>query len=277
MGGRGGASHGAAGGRLGSARDFLRQAYGVRHANAILDILRKAPAHIQDMWAEFAGQFRASALRRGDSPDDAYYALSDDSVHLNIAYAWTSTFQTPYQVVFHEYGHMTDYLIARSQGGGWHAYSELYQGIGKNGDPIIGQSPGGGLLGRTAKEELKGHIARVSVKYADVIEKQAEKHSWDIDYATAKVLAAEARKKYSSEFDSSDISDMFEGAGIGLSRPIGVGHGLDYWIGRDNGKEIFAEIVSAEAANAGSLKAIKDYFPNTYKVYQDMMKARKKK
>ena len=50
-----------------------------------------------------------------------------------------------------------------------------------------------------------------------------------------------------------------------------------YWSGRDSGKEIFAEITSAEAAHPGSLMAIKEYFPKTYKVYQDMLKARKKR
>lgn len=82
--------------------------------------------------------------------------------------------------------------------------------------------------------------------------------------------------KYSVR-DRSDISDMFEGAGIGISYPLGSGHGLDYWSTRGNGKEIFAEIVSAEATHPGSLKAIKEYFPKTYQVYQDMVKARKKK
>ena len=77
--------------------------------------------------------------------------------------------------------------------------------------------------------------------------------------------------------DRSDISDMFEGAGIGKAYPLGSGHGTNYWSGRDSGKEIFAEITSAEAAHPGSLMAIKEYFPKTYKVYQDMLKARKKK
>ena len=92
----------------------------------------------------------------------------------------------------------------------------------------------------------------------------------------ARALVSEARGKYTM-LDRSDISDMFEGAGIGISHPLGAGHGLDYWSSRGNGKEIFAEIISAEAAHPGSLKAIKEYFPKTYQVYQDMMKARKKK
>lgn len=52
---------------------------------------------------------------------------------------------------------------------------------------------------------------------------------------------------------------------------------MDYWYRQGNSKEIFAEIISAEAASPGSLKAIKEYFPKTYQVYQDMMKARKKR
>ena len=44
-----------------------------------------------------------------------------------------------------------------------------------------------------------------------------------------------------------------------------------------NSTEIFAEITAAEAAHPGSLRAIREYFPNTYKVYLDMMKARRKR
>ena len=83
------------------------------------------------------------------------------------------------------------------------------------------------------------------------------------------------QEKYSM-LDRSDISDMFEGAGIGVAFPLGSGHGLSYWSGRGNSKEIFAEITSAEAAHPGSLRAIKEYFPKTYQVYQDMLKARRK-
>ena len=92
----------------------------------------------------------------------------------------------------------------------------------------------------------------------------------------ARALVREATGKYSFR-DRSDISDMFEGAGLGIAHPLGAGHGLDYWSSRGNSKEIFAEIISAEAAHPGSLKAIKDYFPKTYQVYQDMMKARKRR
>lgn len=48
MGGRGGSSHGGGGGaNFSGAEQFLNAAYGVRHARAILDIIRNAPAAIQ--------------------------------------------------------------------------------------------------------------------------------------------------------------------------------------------------------------------------------------
>ena len=161
---------------------------------------------------------------------------------------------------------MTDYLIARSEGHGrYSAYSELFQGFDSSGNAILHHSASGGLLGRTAKKELEGHLSRIRRYDPNMTRDQA-----------ADRLISEAMGKYSMR-DRSDISDMFEGAGIGKAYPLGSGHGTNYWAGRDSGKEIFAEITSAEAAHPGSLMAIKEYFPKTYKVYQDMLKARKKK
>lgn len=197
--------------------------------------------------------------------DDSTSAV--DSVHLNIrSVARGDVISTPYSVLFHEYGHMTDYLIARSGGyGRYSAYSELFQGFDSSGNAIMHRSSSGGLLGRTAKKELEGHLSRIRRYDPNMTRDQA-----------ADRLISEAMSKYSMR-DRSDISDMFEGAGIGKAYPLGSGHGTNYWSGRDSGKEIFAEITSAEAAHPGSLMAIKEYFPKTYKVYQDMLKARKKK
>ena len=265
MGGRGGSSHRTSAGRTSSAFDFLRRSYGENHANAVLAILQNAPEHIRSMWDDFSSQFRATRMGRNER--GAFYAPADDSVHLNISsVARGDVISTPYSVLFHEYGHMTDYLIARSEGHGrYSAYSELFQGFDSSGNAIMHRSSSGGLLGRTAKKELEGHLGRSGRYDPKMARDQA-----------AYRLSRERMGKYSMR-DRSDISDMFEGAGIGKAFPLGSGHGTDYWSGRDSGKEIFAEITSAEAAHPGSLMAIKEYFPKTYKVYQDMLKARKKK
>ena len=255
MGGRGGSSHrvGGGGGNVqnqdfANARAFLERTYGAAHANAILAMLGNAPSYVQEMWAEYGDLFRAARDRSNSS--DAYYSPAEDRVHLGIAnVARGDSIHPPYATIYHEYGHMTDYLIARTMGhGNYTAYSETY----KN-----------GLLGRTAKKELEGHLNRFMQN--NMTRTQA-----------AEALAREARSKYSM-LDRSDISDMMEGAGIGIAYPLSSGHGLSYWNSRDNGKEIFAEITSAEVAHPGSLKAIKDYFPETYQVFQQMVKERKKR
>lgn len=265
MGGRGGRSHRASGGGNTAVSDFLKGAYGDRHADAVMRILANAPEHIQEMWREFADSFRAGRLPSGS--DGAYYSPLQDRVFLNIRdVAAGDTISTPYSVLFHEYGHMTDYLIARKNGhGSAVAYSELFIGVGADGKPVMRHNSAGGLLGRTAKDELEGHIRRIQRQNPQMSRERA-----------ADALVREVNRKYNVR-DRADISDMFEGAGIGISYPMGAGHGLSYWTGRDSGKEIFAEIMSAEAAHPGSLRAIKEYFPSTYKVYQDMMKARRKR
>ncbi len=256
MGNRGSSSH-AGGSRGGSrnfaaAKAFLKRAYGANHATAIMEIIQKAPREIQEMWAEYGSQFHASKLRNGE--DGAYYSSRTDSVHLNIDSVSTGDgIDTPYEVVFHEYGHMTDYLISRQMGYGRRSsYSQIYNN---------------GELGKTAKREIEAHLTRIARLHPEL---------GDDREGIARALIQEARSKYSLR-DRANISDMMEGAGIGVAFPLGAGHGLNYWPLRDNGLEVFAEITSAKAANPGSLIAIKDYFPKTYKVYETMLKERKRK
>lgn len=161
MGGRGGSSHRASAGGGSAAFVFLRGAYGANHANAVRAILQNAPEHIRSMWDDFSGQFRATSMGRNER--GAFYAPADDSVHLNIrSVARGDVISTPYSVLFHEYGHMTDYLIARSEGHGrYSAYSELFQGFDSNGNAILYRSSSGGLWAELRSKSLKD-IFRVS-------------------------------------------------------------------------------------------------------------------
>lgn len=263
MGGRGGSSH-RAGGYFEKVRSFLQNAYGLNHANAIMAILSRAPVYVQELWRDYAMAFRAAA--NGD-PDasEAYYSPGTNDVFLGIRrVAAGGSISTPYSVLYHEYGHMTDFLIAQKFGYRQRAYSDLFGGIDASGKAILSTGVRGGLLGQTAKAELEAHISRFQQRYPSFTREQA-----------ARALINETKSKFSLR-DRSDISDMMEGAGIGVSHPLGAGHGLSYWRSRGNGEEIFAEITSAEAAHPGSLKAIKEYFPQTYNVYLTMLKARKK-
>lgn len=238
---------------------YIDSTYGATHAKAVESTLKNADSDVKAVWNKYQRKFKTSnANYNGTS---ANYSPASDSVTLNIARAASgSSYQTPYQVLYHEYGHMTDYLAARDFGyNNYTAFTEVFNGLDATGKALFVAGGQGGLLGQTAKGELKDRIK--SIKKTHGVSTKAE---------AAKILIDEITQSYSL-IARSDVSDMLEGAGIGVAYPLGVGHGKGYWKNRDNGKEIFAEIMSAEVASPDSLACIQKYFPETYKVFRNIL------
>lgn len=236
---------------------YIQSTYGATYAQSVKSSLQNADAEVKAVWNKYQGKFKTSNAKY--SGNEAFYSPSSDSVTLNISDAANgSSYQTPYQVLYHEYGHMIDYLAPRESGyGNYTAFTEVFSGLDANGKALFtGTQPG---LGETAKNEVKELIK--SIKKANAVKTKAE---------AAQILIDEINQNYSL-IARSDVSDMLEGAGIGVAYPLGVGHGKSYWKNRDNGKEIFAEIFSAEIASPDSLACIKKYFPETYKVFRSIL------
>lgn len=238
---------------------YIDSTYGATHAQAVKSTLQHADSDVKAVWNKYQGKFNTSNAQYSGS--SANYSPASDSVTLNIARAASgSSYQTPYQVLYHEYGHMTDYLAAREFGyNNYVAFTQVFNGLDSNGKVTFIQGVSGGLLGQTAKDELKTLIK--STKKAHGVTTKAE---------AVQIIIDEIKNNYSL-IARSDVSDMLEGAGIGVAYPLGVGHGKSYWKNRDNGKEIFAEIMSAEVASPDSLACIKKYFPETYKVFRTIL------
>lgn len=238
---------------------YIDSTYGAEHAKAVKSALDNADPTVTAVWNKYQEKFKTSDASY--SGNKAFYSPGSDSVTLNIATAAKgSGYQTAYQVLYHEYGHMTDYLAARLFGyNSATAFTEVFNGLDENGKAQFVAKGVGGLLGRTAKNDLKVLIK--GIKKANGVTTKAE---------AARILINEIRQNYSL-IARSDVSDMLEGAGIGVSYPLGIGHGASYWKNRDNGKEIFAELLSAEAASSESLACIRKYFPETYKVFRDIL------
>lgn len=238
---------------------YIDSTYGATHAQAVKTTLQNADPDVKAVWNKYQSKFKTSNAKYSGST--ANYSSASDSVTLDIARAASgNSYQTPYQVLYHEYGHMTDYLAAREFGyNNYVAFTQVFNGLDANGKATFIQGMSGGLLGQTAKDELKALIK--STKKAHGVTTKAE---------AAQIIIDEIKKNYSL-IARSDVSDMLEGAGIGVSYPLSVGHGKSYWKNRDNGKEIFAEMISAEVASPDSLACIKKYFPETYKVFRTIL------
>ena len=240
---------------------WFRATYGETVAKGMQALLRAADEDVVRAWNAVSADFRTKSS--GYAGSQAYYSPMDDAVTINMRSSVAgNNYQKPHQLAFHEFGHMEDYLLNRKFGDGdrLRALSESFQGRNSDGTVQLGARGTLGLLGRTAKEEVAEAVKRAKKKYGVKTKKEAVQH-WLQEIAQGKSLYAKA-----------DVSDILEGAGCGISYPLGVGHGTSYWKGRDNGKEIFAEITSAEIANAESLELIKQTFPRTYAVYREILK-----
>ena len=226
--------------------------YPKKYHSQITNFLDEAPDICRKAWNDVCEDFHTITgveykNKTGRRATGAFYSSYVDAVYLNITKASQgSSYQTPFQVVFHEFGHHMDFIFNRKYGNGDNTkgFSETY----KN-----------GIFGQTLKKEAKQAI---------------------LDFAKRKDItdSSEAERKFIKDISSkysliarSDISDMFEPVTT-KDYPFGVGHGKSYWKKRDNGKEGFAEMYSAMVNNPESWKAINEYFPESVKIFEEMLK-----
>lgn len=221
--------------------------YGKKHAKNIRAYLQDAPKDIQKVWNICSPYFHNLGYIQSGASN---YSYRRDGVQIIESRILNSSVSAPYQVIFHEYGHHADYVLNRLYGNGDEsvAYSVYYKD---------------GLLGRTARAEAAQKVDAYKTKFGFVSRKEAEE---------AYVAMLKQKYKETDKRVIGDFSDMLEGAlPFNTGKPLGIGHKAGYWHGRDNGREIFAEMFSASVNNPESLKLIKEHFPETYTVFLKMM------
>lgn len=226
--------------------------YPKKYHSQITNFLDEAPDICRKAWNDVCEDFHTITgveykNKTGRKATGAFYSSYVDAVYLNITKASQgSSYQTPFQVVFHEFGHHMDFIFNRKYGNGDNTkgFSETY----KN-----------GIFGQTLKKEAKQAILDFA-KRKDITDSSEAEREFIKDISSKYSLIAR-----------SDISDMFEPVTT-KDYPFGVGHGKSYWKKRDNGKEGFAEMYSAMVNSPESWKAINEYFPESVKIFEEMLK-----
>lgn len=226
--------------------------YPKKYHSQITNFLDEAPDICRKAWNDVCEDFHTITgveykNKTGRKATGAFYSSYVDAVYLNITKASQgSSYQTPFQVVFHEFGHHMDFIFNRKYGNGDNTkgFSETY----KN-----------GIFGQTLKKEAKQAILDFA-KRKDITDSSEAEREFIKDISSKYSLIAR-----------SDISDMFEPVTT-KDYPFGVGHGKSYWKNRDNGKEGFAEMYSAMVNSPESWKAINEYFPESVKIFEEMLK-----
>lgn len=243
----------------------LETAYGRKHSKAIRQYLENAPNEIKRVWDDCVADFHCLEPKyRGDK---AFYSPGFDGVKLNISKAAKgSDYQTPYQVVFHEYGHHADYILNRKYGDK-NAFI-----VGKttafNQKRAFSETYKNGIFGKTLKKEANKAVEDWAKNQISV---EAIEENVVITEDTYKDFCKHIKDNLTL-MQRSDISDMFEPImPESCDYPFGIGHGSSYWKNRDNGKEGFAEMYSAVVNNPESLEQIKRFFPESFKIFQEML------
>lgn len=235
-------------------RKGLEAGLGEKHAQAMEDKINKGPENIKKVWEKYGDEIEVKSANWSGTAQCDYHG----KIYVNIeSSSKHGMFKTAYETPMHESGHSIDRAIARKTGDMY--FSERY----KN-----------GLFSKTLKDEAQRHIDnKVKELNNDTAFKESHPYSYKkngtvkIDVARAE-LSKELSKGGSKA--TGDVSDMFEGATKGKVTGS-AGHGKSYWDYHDVSVEAFAEMFSASTTNPDSLASIKKYFPDSYKVFNEMM------
>jgi SPP1 gp7 family putative phage head morphogenesis protein len=217
---------------------------GDQHYEAMNTLVDAAPQLDQDIWNAYVDQLKIDNPMYGGG---AHFSPRTKGVSLNIKKdAAGSAFGAPYQTAFHELFHNIDYLAGEKLGD-----TRSFSYIFKN-----------NIFGKTLKTEAEKQIEKyMKQKTVEGIMTRSK---------AVKLLSADLNKI--KKIDRAALSDIFHGA-TGGAVHAGFGHSsVGYW--RRTGalnKEAFANMASVNIANPGAAKLIKKYFPESVKIYDEML------
>lgn len=198
-----------------------------------------------------------------------------------------SSWETPFEVSFHESGHAIDCMNKdKASGIGLHFSARYKDGV----FPKTITSEVDALVDEKAaviKKVFKDHKGDwewlhqngyISSYNYDFFKRYGKWFGGEPKYSKSLAYkAVEKEIKALEPFQKSDLSDMMEGATRGKIS-IGFGHGKKYWtdrmfLGVNDGlaTEAFAEMTSATFTNQQSLETIKKYLPESYKIFMEML------
>ena len=233
------------------ARTGLEQGFGKDHAEAIEKIIHDSTPEIKAVWERYGDEIvvkETNAKRGGCTPKgEIKVDLTADSLGRKGC--------PPYETTMHESGHSIDRAISRKIGS---RFSETYND----------------------REFEKSLIAEADTYIKNHQKKMAAEQGRKVPIADAREDLGKILRK-EGYVATGDVSDMLEGATKGKFTGSG-GHGKTYWTGSKRyyadipghsvAVEAFAEMFAATTRNPASLKKIQEVFPNSYGVFQKMIK-----
>ena len=180
----------------------------------------------------------------------AYFSSRDRGVSMNTGkVAQGSEYEAPYEVAFHEFGHMID----------WLANSENQKNYFNRFDYVSNMPVNGKRLNAIIKQDFQAFKKSVGVsRMVDVIPILKQEQA--------------ALPQDKQKLVYGNVSDIIEGC-TGVSYPLGIGHGASYHkrYGATE-KEFFAEVLDSAVANPEGYAQMERIFPNAVAAVWDMVR-----
>ncbi|WP_304974493.1 minor capsid protein [uncultured Limosilactobacillus sp.] len=239
----------------------------------------KAPKYIKQMWEKYLPQMRMESITEAGencfSPKTRKVSISKSNLY---GTGPLGKGHNPYDVVFHEFGHSIDNM----------AYSNMIHPYSVSAEPKYS-------LAWTLNKELDSYVdryiekAKHGINPADVRTIGAKDYYHGvvpIERTKAGKITANSAKKigqemFKSDFRSrlressnikyGDVSDMIQAASNDKIM-FNYGHRKGYFnYPGSQEREFFAEMTSAYVNNPASLEVIKEFFPKSVKIYQQIV------
>ena len=270
----------------------LATKFGEEHYDAMHEKVVNSPdQNLSAVWKQYEADIKV-----GDAAYNGHDHCMGSTIYVNGARdAKGSSYQTPYQVSFHESGHAIDSLARNTVTENNNFFARHYSSAYKD-----------GLFPQTIKDEVNDLVKKRDKELKAAFKEHAGDVEWFYnngyigkwEYSkylegvyTPDRVVPKYRKAYAyssiqkevkasgSKIAYADLSDILEGA-TGAKIQCGIGHGASYWKERTYGgladglaTEAFAEMIDSTFASPESLEMIQKWLPKSYAVFQEMIEA----
>lgn len=261
----------------------LEKQLGKEHTDKIIETIKQAPEDIKKVWNNFIDKVNINDINYKGT---AHYSWKENEIYIDlekiskdridefVGKADKEIYKKAYGTLYHETGHHISAVYSKSKGQNkdvseWFESKKYFkEQFAKDGSKV--------KVGMTLDEMIR----KEGWEYIDNTLKEMRVLAKQNGLKANSVNATQVYQKITKDLrdmsvlEQMDISDMFDGITNGKIYGYGQ-HSVstkNYWRTNSVGSEAFAEMTDATINNSASLKRVKEYFPKSYEIYEEIIK-----
>ena len=260
----------------------LEEKLGKEHTDKIIETISKTPDNIKKVWNNFINNVNINDINYKGT---AHYSWTNNGIYIDldeiskdrldefVGKEGKEIYKKAYGTLYHETGHHISAIFSKKNQKNidvseWFESKKYFkEQFAKNGSKV--------KVGQTLDEMIQ----KEGWEYIDNTLKEMRALAKEKGLKATSINATQVYQKISKDLQSmsileqQDISDMFDGITNGKIWGY-TQHSYstkNYWKKHRVGSEAFAEMFDATINNPESLKRIKEYFPKSYEIFEEII------